>query len=181
LTFSQHLVRIGLLIAVLAITDRQQRIMLTIKLSKLGKKNHKLFRVIITEKGRDPYGHALEVLGSYDQYQKKLQVKNDRVTYWLSKGAQMTNTINNLLVTHGVIDREKIVPKKKTKTSEKRQAQRKAKADKQKEAEKAVASETPAEEPLEEEIKPEEEVVKEEIKPEEEVVKEEIKPEETAA
>jgi small subunit ribosomal protein S16 len=169
LTFSQHLVRIGLLIAVSAITDRQQRIMLTIKLSKLGKKNHKLFRVIINEKGRDPYGRALEVLGSYDQYQKKLQVKNDRVTYWLSKGAQMTNTVNNLLVTHGVIDREKIIPKKKTKTSEKREAQKKAKAEKRKEAEKAATPETPEEKPLEETVEPEE-VIKEEIKPEEAAV-----------
>lgn len=123
--------------------------MLTIKLSKLGKKNHKLFRMIITEKGRDPYGRALEVLGSYDQYQKKLAVKNDRVTYWLSKGAQMTSTVNNLLVTHGVIDREKIVPNKKTKSSKKRAAQKKAKTDKQK-------VETPAPEASKEEAPKEE-------------------------
>ena len=60
--------------------------MLTIKLSKLGKKNKKVFRVIISEKGRDPFGNSLEILGSYDQYHKDLQVKADRIKYWLSKG-----------------------------------------------------------------------------------------------
>ncbi|MGI5827349.1 MAG: 30S ribosomal protein S16 [Patescibacteria group bacterium] len=134
--------------------------MLTIKLSKLGKKNHKLFRVIITEKGRDPYGRALEVLGSYDQYQKKLAVKNDRVTYWLSKGAQMTSTVNNLLVTQGVIDREKIIPNKKTKSSEKRASQKKAKANKQKVE--APAPEAPKEEAHVAEEAPKEEASKEE-------------------
>lgn len=112
--------------------------MLTIKLSKLGKKNHKLFRVIITEKGRDPYGRALEVLGSYDQYKKNLQVKGERVNYWISKGAQMTPTVNNLMITNNIVEGDKIVPKKKVKVSKKREDQLKAKADKRKAAEEAA-------------------------------------------
>lgn len=113
--------------------------MLTIKLSKLGKKNKKVFRVIISEKGRDPYGNSLEILGSYDQYHKDLRVKADRVKYWISKGAQMTPTINNLLVGHEIIEGKKVVASKKGIVSEKRQNQLKAKADKKKKAEAAVA------------------------------------------
>jgi len=114
--------------------------MLTIKLSKLGKKNKKVFRVIISEKGRDPYGNSLEILGSYDQYHKDLRVKADRVKYWISKGAQMTPTINNLLVGHEIIEGKKVVASKKGIVSEKRQNQLKAKADKKKKAEAAVAA-----------------------------------------
>jgi small subunit ribosomal protein S16 len=114
--------------------------MLTIKLSKLGKKNKKVFRVIISEKGRDPYGNSLEILGSYNQYHKELQVKADRINYWISKGAQMTATVNNLLVGKGIVEGKKVVSSKKGVVSEKRQGQIKAKADKKKKAEAVEAA-----------------------------------------
>lgn len=124
--------------------------MLTIKLSKLGKKNKKVFRVIISEKGRDPFGDALEILGSYDQYHKDLRVKADRIKYWLAKGSQMTPTINNLFIAQGIIEGKKVVASKPGKVSEKRQNQIKAKADKQK---KAAASEAaPVTEEVTEEV-----------------------------
>jgi small subunit ribosomal protein S16 len=104
--------------------------MLMIKLSKIGKTNKKVFRLIISEKGRDPYGRALEILGSYNPYSKDLQVKTDRVKHWLSKGAGMTETINNLLVGKGIIDGKKVKASKAGKTNEKKIAQSKSKADK---------------------------------------------------
>lgn len=132
--------------------------MLTIKLSKIGKKNKKVFRMIISEKGRDPYGNALEILGSYNPYHKELQVKAERINYWLSKGAQMTPTVNNLLVGKEIIDGQKVVASKKGKVSEKRQNQLKAKEDKKKKA--AAAEAAPVEEvvetPATEEAAPEE-------------------------
>lgn len=131
--------------------------MLTIKLSKIGKKNKKVFRVIISEKGRDPFGNSLEILGSYDQYHKQLQVKNDRVNYWLAKGAQMTATINNLFVKEGVIEGKKVTASKAGKVSEKRQGQLKAKEDKRKKAAEAEAAPV-AEEPVAEEVASEETV-----------------------
>lgn len=129
--------------------------MLTIKLSKLGKKNKKVFRVIISEKGRDPYGDALEILGAYDQFHKQLQVKKDRVNFWLERGAQMTPTINNLFIAQGIIEGKKVVASKPGTVSEKKQGQIKAKADKKKKAEEAakvpVAEEAPAAEEVTEE------------------------------
>jgi small subunit ribosomal protein S16 len=127
--------------------------MLTIKLSKIGKKNKKVFRVIISEKGRDPYGNSLEILGSYDQFHKDLRVKADRVNYWLSKGAQMTPTINNLFVGHEIIEGKKVSASKKGVVSEKRQNQLKSKADKKKKAEEAAA--TPVAPEVTEEATPE--------------------------
>jgi small subunit ribosomal protein S16 len=117
---------------------RVSKIMLTIKLSKLGKKNKKVFRVIISEKGRDPYGNSLEILGAYDQFHKQLQVKKDRVNFWLERGAQMTPTINNLFIAQGVIEGKKVTASKAGKVSEKKQGQIKAKADKKKKAEEAA-------------------------------------------
>jgi small subunit ribosomal protein S16 len=116
--------------------------MLAIKLSKTGKTNKKMFRLIISEKSRDPYGDVLENLGSYNPHSKELAAKTDRIKYWLSKGAQMTPSVNNLLVEKKIIDGKKATASKVGKPSEKRQGQIKAKADK-----KATASapvETPA-------------------------------------
>ena len=127
--------------------------MLAIKLSKIGKTNKKVFRVIISEKGRDPYGNALEILGSYNQYAKDLQVKADRIKYWISKGAQMTPTVNNLLISHKIIDGAKMSASKAAKTSEKRLSQIKAKADKK--AAREEAAKAPAPEANPEEASPE--------------------------
>ena len=82
--------------------------MLTIRLSRIGKKNKPMYRLIISEKARDPYGRALEILGSYNPYTKEFQVKEDRVKYWLSQGSGMSPTVNNLLVEKGVIKNEKV-------------------------------------------------------------------------
>lgn len=82
--------------------------MLTIRLSRIGKKKSPIYRLIISEKARDPYGKSLEILGSYNPFTKALVVKNERINYWLSKGSGMSNTVNNLLVGKGIIKGEKV-------------------------------------------------------------------------
>jgi small subunit ribosomal protein S16 len=136
--------------------------MLAIKLSKTGKTNKKMFRLVISEKGRDPYGNILEILGSYNPHSKELAAKTDRVKYWISKGAQMTATVNNLLVEKKIIEGKKVVASKVGEKSEKRVAQVKAKSDKKKAAETAakapIAPETKVEEVVTEEAAPETEI-----------------------
>ena len=82
--------------------------MLIIRLSRVGKKNKPMYRLIISEKARDLYGRSLEILGSYNPYTKNLQAKADRIKYWLEKGSGMSNTINNLLVEKGIIIGKKV-------------------------------------------------------------------------
>ncbi|MDD5071890.1 MAG: 30S ribosomal protein S16 [Patescibacteria group bacterium] len=82
--------------------------MLTIRLSRIGKKNKPMYRLIISEKSRDLYGQSLEILGSYNPGNKELQAKAERIKYWLEKGAGMSPTVNNLLIEKGLIKGEKI-------------------------------------------------------------------------
>jgi small subunit ribosomal protein S16 len=82
--------------------------MLAIRLSRVGKKNKPLYRLMITEKGRDLYGKPLEILGSYNPYDKKLVAKKERIEHWLKQGAGMSPTVNNLLVANNVITGEKV-------------------------------------------------------------------------
>jgi small subunit ribosomal protein S16 len=82
--------------------------MLTIRLSRIGKKKKPMYRLIISEKARDPYGRALEILGSYNPFSKELQAKKDRIEYWVAKGAQFSPTANNLLLEKNIITGKKI-------------------------------------------------------------------------
>lgn len=86
--------------------------MLTIKLSRIGKKKKPMYRLIISEKSKDPYGDSLEILGSYNPYSKEISANGERINYWISKGAQMTATVNNLLVGHKIVEGKKVTASK---------------------------------------------------------------------
>lgn len=90
--------------------------MLKIRLQRTGKKGQAFFKVVVTEHTTKPKGKYLEFLGSYDPHAKKISVKGERVKHWLSKGAHLSPTTNNLLVGNGIIEGQKVQawkPKKK--------------------------------------------------------------------
>ena len=82
--------------------------MLTIRLSRVGKKNKPLYRVIISEKHKDLYGDSLEILGSYNPHTKELKINAEKTKYWISKGAGMSDTVNNLLIEKKIIEGKKL-------------------------------------------------------------------------
>lgn len=81
--------------------------MLTIRLARVGTKNRPSYRIIICEKGRDNYGNILENLGTYNSFTKALKLEEEKLKAWISKGAQLSATLNNLLITKGIIKGEK--------------------------------------------------------------------------
>ena len=83
--------------------------MLTIRLSRVGKKKQPSYRFIVCEKARDPWGKALEIIGSYNTLTNPAQVTLDkeRVLHWISKGAQPSDTVNNILIDQGLVQGEK--------------------------------------------------------------------------
>lgn len=97
--------------------------MLKIRLQRIGKKGQAYFRVVVTEHTQKPKGRFVEDLGSYDPHKNNLNVKKERVEYWRSKGAQLSDTVNNLLVDRKVIEGTKVqVWKTKKKKKEVRPA-----------------------------------------------------------
>ncbi|MFA6146189.1 MAG: 30S ribosomal protein S16 [Patescibacteria group bacterium] len=82
--------------------------MLAIKLSRIGKKHQPSFRLLVLEKSKDPWGNFLEDLGYYNPLTKKSSLNNERINYWISKGAQPTKTVHNLLVNLQVIAGKKV-------------------------------------------------------------------------
>lgn len=89
--------------------------MLTIRLSRIGKKNQPYFRLIVSEKSFDPAGRFLEILGYYNprSHPKIIQLKSERILYWLKQGAKTSDTVHNLLVSQRIVKGPK---KKKGKT-----------------------------------------------------------------
>ncbi|MFH1129288.1 MAG: 30S ribosomal protein S16 [Patescibacteria group bacterium] len=90
--------------------------MLKIRLQKVGKKNSPSFRVVLVEHTFRPQGKFLELLGSYNKIQKQKSLNKERILHWISKGAQCSDTMHNMLVDEKIIDKPKVKawkPKKK--------------------------------------------------------------------
>ena len=142
--------------------------MLTIRLTRKGKKNQPFFRVVVIDKRKSAKGgRAVENLGYVDPLAKRKNLKKERIQYWLSKGAQPSATIHNLLVSEKIIDAKK---KHVSKISKKKQTEIDAAKKSAEAAAQAPASEATA--PAAEETAPKEEKPVEEPKPAEEVKEE---------
>ncbi|MFZ2803709.1 MAG: 30S ribosomal protein S16 [Patescibacteria group bacterium] len=83
--------------------------MLTIRLSRVGKKKQPSYRLIVSEKARDPWGKFLENLGTYNPLRHPAEVKfnEERIKYWMGKGAQASDTVWNILVDQKIVEGEK--------------------------------------------------------------------------
>ena len=76
--------------------------MLMIRFQRRGRKNDPAFRIVVTEKRSKPQSGGVEILGSHHPKTKETVLKNERILYWLSKGAKASDTVKNLLVKKGV-------------------------------------------------------------------------------
>ena len=112
-----------------------------IRFQRIGRTNDPAFRIVVLEKERAAKaGNILELLGTYNPRSKALTLDEEQVKYWISKGAQPTDSIHNLLINKGVIQGKKVnaLPKKTPQKSEEAIAA---------EAAAKIAAEAPAVEP----------------------------------
>tara|TARA_Y100000310_G_scaffold316054_1_gene367331 strand:+ start:897 stop:1376 length:480 start_codon:yes stop_codon:yes gene_type:complete len=146
--------------------------MLSIRLFRGGKKNQPFYKIVVTDKRHAAKaGRFVEQIGFLNPLTKEKNVKEERAKYWLSVGAQPSDTIYNLFVEEGIIKGKKIALHKKKKKDDKKAEETKPEAVKpESKPEEATKEEVKEEKP---EPKPEE--PKEEVKSE--PVKEESKPE----
>ncbi len=73
--------------------------MLMIRLSRRGAPKKPMYRIVVIEKDRARDGRSVEVVGTFNPRSnpQKLEVKRDRVEYWLAKGAKMSDRVNKLM------------------------------------------------------------------------------------
>lgn len=99
----------------LALSGRVLVTMLMIRLQRVGRKNYAEFRVVVTEKTRAAKSsNYKELLGHYNPHKDTFTVDAERVLHWISLGAQVSDTVHNLLVSQKIIEGKKInvLPKK---------------------------------------------------------------------
>lgn len=76
--------------------------MLMIRLARVGARKQPYYRVVVIEKDRARDGRSVEVVGTYNPRTNpmSLDLKRDRIDHWVSKGAQMSSTVERLVKRH---------------------------------------------------------------------------------
>ncbi len=123
--------------------------MLGISLMRIGAKKKPFYRLVVKEKRSKRDGKYLENLGTYNPMMDPAQVdlKHDRIQYWISVGAQPTETVASLIKHNPVQTEEEKAAAIQTR-AEKAQAEKTAKAEAKKaeiEAKRAEAARVEAE------------------------------------
>lgn len=79
--------------------------MVKIRLTRIGAKNKPAYRIVAIDSRRPREGKHLEILGFYDPKTNPatVQVKEDRIKYWLSIGAQPSETVEKILKNLGIL------------------------------------------------------------------------------
>ena len=69
-----------------------------IRLARIGARKQPYYRVVVIDKERARTGRSVEVVGLYNPRTNPASVdfKRERVDYWVSKGAQMSERVGKL-------------------------------------------------------------------------------------
>ena len=70
-----------------------------IRLRREGKKNRAFYRIVAADKRSPRDGRFIELLGTYDPHKEgtNFNLKGVRIAYWLSVGAQPSETVRSIL------------------------------------------------------------------------------------
>ncbi len=130
---------------------------LAMRLSRGGRKNRPFYRIVVADKRMPRDGRYIERLGTYnpllaDNDDNRVQLVEDRIKYWLEKGAQPSERVALFLGKAGIIDMpEQPNRPNKSKPSEKtlqmkadKEEKRQAAEEAAKEAEEAAKAEAEA-------------------------------------
>lgn len=86
---------------------------ITLRLRRTGTKNRPYYRLVATDSRNPRDGRFKEVLGFYHPIEKpgRISLDEERIVYWLEKGAETSDTARSLLKESGLL--EKLARKKK--------------------------------------------------------------------
>lgn len=136
-----------------------------IRFQRIGRKNDPAFRIAVLPKAAGPKaGSYVDLVGTYNPKTKAVTLKPDAIKDWISKGAQVSPSLHNLLVKEGVIEgakTAKVVSKSNLEKNIAKKAAEEAAAKEKADAEAAAAAAKAAEEAAAAEAAPLEEAAPE--------------------
>lgn len=76
--------------------------MVVIRLRRAGSKKRPFFRVVVTDSRAARDSSFVEILGHYDPRTRPavVNIDKERVSYWLERGAQPSDSVRTLLARH---------------------------------------------------------------------------------
>ena len=76
--------------------------MLVVRMRKAGSKKRPFFRVVVTDSRAARDSSFVEIVGHYNPRTKPalVTIDRERITYWVGKGAQLSDTVRTLLARH---------------------------------------------------------------------------------
>ena len=129
---------------------------LKIRLARGGSKKHPFYRIVVAEASSPRDGRFVERLGSYDpmvpkDHENRVSLKDERIKFWMSKGAKPTLRVHKILAAAGLLDAPIIreQPIKAAPGKKRLERENEAKEAAEAPAEAAPAAEAPAETPAE--------------------------------
>jgi small subunit ribosomal protein S16 len=74
-----------------------------IRLARHGAKKRPFYRIVVADSESPRDGRFLEIVGTYNPVPDpaEVQVKNERIQYWMDQGASPTDTVKSLLKKEG--------------------------------------------------------------------------------
>lgn len=68
-----------------------------IRLSRIGKTHSPVYRIVAADQRSKRDGKCLEILGTYNPLKHEIvSYDQERINYWISQGAQVTDTVKRL-------------------------------------------------------------------------------------
>jgi len=71
--------------------------MIKIRLSRGGRKKSPVYRIVAIEQSRKREGKALDIIGYWNPTTNSKKINKEKLSYWISRGAQKTKVVNKLL------------------------------------------------------------------------------------
>ncbi|MEZ0361503.1 MAG: 30S ribosomal protein S16 [Hydrogenobacter sp.] len=70
---------------------------LRIRLARFGRSHHPIYRIVVMDAKSPREGRYIDILGAYDPIRRHLELKEEKVKEWISKGAEITDRAKSLL------------------------------------------------------------------------------------
>ena len=125
---------------------------LKIRLARGGAKKRPFYRIVVAEASAPRDGRYVERVGTYNpmvpkDHEQRLTLNGERISFWMSKGAQPTERVHKMLASAGLMAAPVLRDQPKKSAPGKKRAEREAAAAEAAEAAAAaaLAEDTPAE------------------------------------
>ncbi len=86
--------------------------MVKLRLTRFGRKNYPVYRVVAIDSKRPRDGRFIEQIGIYRVMDNYAHINEEKALYWLGKGAQPTETVKSILSKQGIWEKFKENSKK---------------------------------------------------------------------